>query len=63
MDRIKTVINIILVTSIVGMAISYFTILVPVLPKLNFLEAVGIYCIWTPINHLISGLVSENNDD
>lgn len=54
MEKLKVVINILIVTSVIGLAISYVSQLVEVIPDVNFLEAVGIYCIWTPIHHLIS---------
>jgi hypothetical protein len=64
MERFKVLFNIMLVTSIIGLAISYLTSLFPnVLPHLNFLEAVGIYCLWTPIHHtLTSGQNSEKDN-
>ena len=58
-DRIKLALQVTIFTCIVGLAISYVTQLVPNFPKLNFLEAIGVYCLWTPIhNFLIRG-----NDD
>lgn len=51
MDKFKILLNILLVTSIVGLAISYLTQIIPLPFKLNFLEAVGVYCLWTPIHH------------
>lgn len=52
-ERIQLILNVTLVTCVVGLALSYVTQLVPMFPKLNFLEAVGVYCIWTPIHNLM----------
>lgn len=60
MERFKIVINILLVTSIVGLAISYVSQLLTAVPDLNFLEAVGIYAIWTPIHHSFTSLNKNN---
>jgi hypothetical protein len=38
---------------VIGLALSYITQIVPQFPKLNFLEAIGVYCIWTPIHNLL----------
>lgn len=54
MERIKILLNILLVTCIVGLAMSYLTQLLNLPFKLNFLEAVGVYCLWTPIHHTFS---------
>jgi len=51
MEKFKILLNILLVTCIVGLAISYVTQLINLPFKLNFLEAVGVYCLWTPIHH------------
>jgi hypothetical protein len=51
--RVKMVLHITLVTITIGLAISYLTQLFNVLPKLNFLEAVGLYCLWTPVHNLL----------
>jgi len=51
MEKLKILFNILLVTSVIGLAISYLTQLIPLPFKLNFLEAVGVYCLWTPIHH------------
>ena len=54
MEKIKILLNILVVTCIVGLAISYLTQLLNLPFKLNFLEAVGVYCLWTPIHHTFS---------
>ena len=54
MEKIKILLNILLVTCVVSLAISYLTQLLNLPFKLNFLEAVGIYCLWTPIHHTFS---------
>ena len=56
--------NVLLFTSIIGMAISYAsTILYPYLPKLSFLEGVGVYCIWTPIHHGLNAIINKRDFD
>jgi len=52
-ERLHLVTTVTIVTCVVGLALSYVTQLVPNFPKLNFLEAVGVYCIWTPIHNLL----------
>jgi hypothetical protein len=52
-NKIPVVINVTLVTCVIGLALSYLTQIVPNFPKLNFLEAIGVYCIWTPIHNLL----------
>ena len=54
MEKIKILGNILIVTCIVGLALSYVTQLLNLPFKLNFLEAVGVYCLWTPIHHTFS---------
>jgi hypothetical protein len=52
-ERLHLVTTVTIVTCIVGLALSYVTQIIPQFPKLNFLEAVGVYCIWTPIHNLL----------
>jgi hypothetical protein len=59
--RIKIVLNVLFITSVLGLAISYLTILLPQIPDLNFLEAVGVYCILLPINEFIKSIL-ENDE-
>jgi hypothetical protein len=54
-EKIKILINIFVVTSVIGLAVSYITHLLNLPYKLNFLEAVGLYCLWTPIHHTFTG--------
>jgi hypothetical protein len=61
MNKFKIVINILVVTSVVGLAISYITQLLTVLPDLNFLESVGVYCLWTPIHHTFVSMGNESD--
>ncbi len=51
MEKLKILFNILLVTAVIRLAISYLTLIIPFPFKLNFLEAVGLYAIWTPIHH------------
>jgi hypothetical protein len=53
-ERIKILLNILVVTAVIGLALSYITHLLNLPYKLNFLEAIGVYCIWTPIHHTFS---------
>ena len=62
MNRIKAVLNVLLVTIIVGLAISYISQLVTAMPDLNFLEAVGAYCLSLPITQLLKS-EAEYNDE
>lgn len=60
--KIKIVLNVLFMTSIIGLAISYLTILLPQLPDLNFLESVGLYCILLPVNEFLKSIL-ENNEE
>ena len=62
MTTIKVMVNVILFTCIIGLALSYFTTLIPGFPKLNFLEAVGVYCLWTPLHHGLNSLFLNKNE-
>lgn len=64
MTTLKVMVNVIFFTCIVGLAISYFTTLLqPYLPKLNFLEAVGVYCLWTPLHHSLTNISGISKKD
>lgn len=63
MTKFKVTLNVVLVTSVIALAISYLTQLFPVLPKLNFLEAAGVYCIWTPIHHYLNDIFSSKKEN
>ncbi len=52
-EKIQLILNITIVTSVIGLALSYVTQIVPNFPKLNFLEAIGVYCLWNPIHNLL----------
>lgn len=54
MEKLKILLNILLVTSVIGLALSYLTQIIPLPFKLNFLEAVGVYALWTPIHHTLT---------
>ena len=60
MEKLKITLNVIIVTSVIGLAISYLTQLISVLPNLTFLEAVGVYCIWTPLHHYFNTVGKDN---
>lgn len=62
MEKIRITLSVILVTSVIGLALSYLTQLIPILPHLNFLEAVGVYCLWTPIHHFLNTFGKDNTD-
>lgn len=58
----RVMMNVLAFTSIIGLAISYATTLIhPYLPKLNFLEAVGVYCLWTPLHHGLNSMINGKN--
>lgn len=59
MNRLKTILNVLLVTSVVGLALSYVTLVIHAIPDLNFLEAVGVYCLALPITQFLK---SPNGD-
>jgi hypothetical protein len=62
MNRIKAVLNVLLITSIFGLAISYISQLLTIMPDLNFLEAIGIYCLSIPVTQLLKSAI-ENEDE
>jgi len=62
MYRLKIVLNVLFVTSVIGLAISYLSILLPQIPDLNFLEAVGVYTILLPINEFIKSILERNEE-
>jgi hypothetical protein len=57
-NKFKIAINVLFMTTIIGLAVSYLTILLPNLPDLNFLEAVGVYCILLPLNELVKSALN-----
>ena len=59
--RIRILLNVLFVTSVIALAISYLSIILPQIPDLNFLESVGIYCILLPINEFIKSIL-ENEE-
>lgn len=60
LDKFKIALNVFVVTSVIGLAISYVTILLPNLPDLNFLESVGLYCMLIPINEFLKSISAPN---
>ena len=62
MNRIKAVLNVLLITSIVGLAISYVSQLLTIMPDLNFLEAVGIYCLTIPVTQLLKSTIEYEDE-
>ena len=62
MYKLKLVFNVLFVTSIIGLAISYLSILIPQIPDLNFLEALGIYSILLPINEFLKSIMERNDE-
>lgn len=61
-NQLSTTLNVIIVNSIIGLALSYFTILLPNIPDLNFLEAVGIYALYMPIHYALSNYFEGNGE-
>jgi hypothetical protein len=62
MNRIKAVLNVLLITAIVGLAISYVSQLLTIMPDLNFLEAVGLYCLAIPVTQLLKSTFGEDDE-
>ena len=62
MYRLKIVFNVLFVTSIIALAISYLSILLPQIPDLNFLESVGVYTILLPINEFLKSILERNEE-
>jgi hypothetical protein len=62
MYKLKLVFNVLFVTSIIGLAISYLSILLPQIPDLNFLEALGVYTILLPINEFLKSIMEKNDE-
>ena len=42
--------------------ISYLSILIPQIPDLNFLEALGVYTILLPINEFLKSIMERNDE-
>lgn len=63
MQNFKITLNVLMVTSIVGLAISYITILLSQIPDLNFLESVGLYCMLIPVNEFIKSIFQNNEQE
>lgn len=60
--KIKIVLNVLFITSIIGLAISYITILLPQIPDLNFLESVGLYCMLLPVNEFLKSILERDEE-
>lgn len=54
MRGIFIALQVMFVTSIIGLAISYFTRLIDVIPDLNFFESIGIYALYMPLHYAIT---------
>lgn len=62
MNRIKAVLQVMLITTVVGLAISYVTLLANFLPDLNFLESIGIYCLTLPLTQLFKSIIEPDEE-
>lgn len=62
MYKLKIVLNVLFITSIIALAISYLSILLPQIPDLNFLESVGVYTILLPINEFLKSIMERNDE-
>jgi len=60
--KIRAVLHIILITVVVGLAISYATLLSDLVPDLNFLEAIGIYCLSLPLTQLFKSMIEPDEE-
>jgi hypothetical protein len=61
MEKLKITLNVLLVTSVIALAISYVSILLPNIPDLNFLESVGIYALLIPIHTFLTSIISDRD--
>jgi hypothetical protein len=61
MEKFKITLNVLLVTSVIALAISYVSILLPNIPDLNFLESVGIYALLIPIHTFLISIASDRD--
>ncbi len=62
MYRIRAVLHVILITVVVGLAISYATLLSDLVPDLNFLESIGIYCLSLPLTQLFKSMIEPDEE-
>ena len=62
MKRLSIALQVMLVTSIIGLAISYFTKLIDLLPDLDFFQAVGVYALYMPLHHTISSFFNKSDE-
>lgn len=62
MYRIRAVLHVILITVVVGLAISYATLLSDLVPDLNFLESIGIYCLSLPLTQLFKSMIEPDDE-
>jgi hypothetical protein len=62
MYRIRAVLHVILLTVVVGLAISYATLLSDLVPDLNFLESIGIYCLLLPLTQLFKSIIEPDEE-
>lgn len=62
LEIVKVTTNVIIVTSVIGLALSYASQLLTLVPDLNFLEACGVYCLWTPLNHMLTAIFGNNKN-
>ena len=61
MEKLKITLNVLLITSVIALAISYVSILLPNRPDLNFLESVGIYALLIPVHTFLTNVSSDKN--
>ena len=62
MKRLSIALQVMLVTSIIGLAISYFTKLIYVLPDLDFFQSVGVYALYMPLHHTFISLSNKSDE-
>jgi hypothetical protein len=60
MRGIYVALQVMIVTSIIGLAISYFTKLIDIIPDITFLEAIGVYALYMPLHHAMSSAVNKD---
>jgi hypothetical protein len=60
-NNIYLTLNVIFITTIVSLAVSYTSQLINFIPDLNFLEAAGVYCMWIPIHGFFTTYNNRSN--
>jgi hypothetical protein len=62
MKGIFIALQVMFITSIIGLAISYFSTIIDLIPDINFLEAVGVYALYMPLHHALTLAVNKQEE-